>query len=331
MKYLRIPMIVLGLIALLVGASLSLQIGSAEMDRGIIWDALVHYNSENLHHQVIHDSRLPRALAALFIGAALGVSGALLQAVTRNALAAPDTLGIHAGAGLALLVSLIYIPSIPIGMLPVFAFIGGVVSMVLVWGIASVGGQGMTAIKLALAGVVVSALASTMIEALLLSHSRMAFTLSYLLKGSLSGVQWNELEMIVPWIGISLLVSVMLAQKLNLISLGEEAAAGLGASITSVRITASLAAVILASASVSVAGSVVFLGLIAPHLAKLTVGVDWRWRIPVSGLIGALLLVWADVLTRIWFAPQEVTVSILLALAGAPVFIYFVRTRGVQS
>lgn len=324
-------MIVLGLIVMLAGSGLSLAIGGAELDARTIWAALLHYDSGNLHHQVIHDSRLPRTLAALLIGAALGVSGALLQAVTRNALAAPDTLGVQAGAGLALLISLVYIPSIPTALLPASAFAGGMLAMLLVWTIASLGGRGMTAIKLALAGVVVSALAGTLIETLLLSHSRMAFTLSYLLKGSLSGIQWRELEMTVPWIGMSLLIAAVLAHKLNILSLGEEAAAGLGASVSAVRAAATLAAVILASASVAVAGSVVFLGLMAPHLAQMTVGVDWRWRVPVSGLLGAMLLVWTDVLTRLWFAPQEVTVSIMLALTGAPLFIYIVRSRGIRS
>ncbi|MBN2910550.1 iron ABC transporter permease [Polycladomyces sp. WAk] len=295
-----------------------------------IWNAITQYDAHNQQHQVIHDLRLPRVLAAVLVGAALGISGTIMQMITHNPLAAPDTMGVNAGAAFTVLITLLFLPSVPQELIPVLAFAGGIFTMFLVWGISSVGSRGVTPVKLALAGVAVATLMRTMSEGLILAHSRAAFTLTYLLKGSLAGIRWDDLELLTPWTVGGIIVALLFSRTLNLMRLGDEVAIGLGVRVPLFRMAAGVVAVILACSSVAVAGPITFVGLVIPHMARLVVGIDQRWVIPFSGIFGALLLTLTDWVTRVVFDPQEVTVSILTALIGAPFFIVLARSRRVR-
>lgn len=325
----RILLFFLCLCLLAVVMILNIQFGTG-LSVDTIWQAMIPYDAHNQQHQIIHDLRLPRVLAAVLVGAALGISGAIMQIITHNPLAAPDTLGVNAGAAFTVLITLLFLPSVPQELIPVLAFAGGIFTMVLVWAISSVGSRGATPIKLALAGVAVATLMRTMSEGLILAHSRAAFTLTYLLKGSLAGIRWDDFSLLIPWTVGGIIVALLFSRTFNLMRLGDEVATGLGVRVPLFRMAAGVVAVILACSSVAVAGPITFVGLVIPHLTRLVVGIDERWVIPFSGLFGALLLTFTDWITRVVFDPQEVTISILTALIGAPFFIVLARSRRVR-
>lgn len=323
-------LLTLTLLAFLVIALSSVRFGVADLTSDMVMEAIMEYDPNIQQHQIVHDLRIPRVLAAAMVGAAMAMSGAVLQAITENPLASPEILGINWGVALTILLTVLYLPEIPYQLGQILAFVGGGLTMALVWGISSLGAKGPTALKLALAGVAISALMSTMIEGLILVHSQNAYALSYLLKGSVAGVEWREVDFLTPWFLVGVAASLLLSGKLNVLRLGDELARGLGLRVRWIRFTSMVAAVILVGSSVAVSGPIAFLGLVVPHIARKMIGVDERWVIPYSGVLGALLLVLADLVTRLIYDPEEVSVSILMALIGATYFIYLIRSRRIQ-
>ncbi|WP_410513172.1 iron ABC transporter permease [Paenibacillus sp. BR2-3] len=327
--YKSILVLCLGLGTLLVAILFSIRYGVADLTNSTVIDALFHYNSDLQQHQIVHDLRLPRVLAAVMVGAAMAISGAMLQAITDNALAAPEILGINWGVALTILVANLYLPWVPAEWIPIMAFCGGGLTMLLVWGIGSLGSRGTSSVKLALAGVAISALVSTMIEGIILVNSQNAYALSYLIKGSVAGIEWRDIQFLYPWMITGSIAALMLTGKLNLLRLGDEVAKGLGLRVRMIRLVSSIVVVVLAGSAVAVSGPIAFIGLVVPHITRFIVGVDERWVIPCSGVFGALLLVLADLVTRLVFDPEEVSVSILMSIIGATFFIYLLRSRRI--
>jgi iron complex transport system permease protein len=323
-------MMVTGFILLIVVTLASIRFGVANVGTATVLDSIFHYNPSIQEHEIIHDLRLPRVLAAVMIGAAFGIAGSILQTVTQNALAAPEIIGINWGAALMVLITLLYFPSISSIGQAMMTFIGGGVTMALVLGISSFGSKGITPIKLALAGVTISALMGTLIEGLIIIHSENAYALSYLLKGSIAGVEWKEIKFLYPWIVAGVIASFALTGKLNVLKLGVETATGLGLRVRRIQFLSFLTVIILVGSSIAVSGPIAFVGLVVPNIARILFGTDERWLIPGSALIGGLLLVSADLATRLLFAPEEVSISILMSLVGAIFFIYLIRSRKIR-
>ena len=277
---------------------------------------------------VLTTLRLPRLLLGLVLGANLAVAGALMQAVTRNPLASPQVFGVNAGASLFVVLALLLFPALGTANLVYFAFLGAMIGGLLVFSFASV--RGMTSLKLALVGMAIHLLLTSLTKGLILFNDRITNVL-YWLSGSIIDSGWIEVRLILPWSIIGLILAFSLAKSLAIFQLGQDVAVGLGQNITRIRILAAIAVVLLAGVTVAVAGAIGFIGLMVPHIVRRLVGEDYRYVLPVSALCGGLLLTYADVLARLIAYPYESPVGIVTALLGAPFFLYLAKrqTRGI--
>lgn len=277
---------------------------------------------------VLTTLRLPRLLLGLILGANLAVAGALMQAVTRNPLASPQVFGVNAGASLFVVLALLLFPALGTANLVYFAFHGAMIGGLLVFSFASV--RGMTSLKLALVGMAIHLLLTSLTKGLILFNDRITNVL-YWLSGSISDSGWIEVRLILPWSIIGLILAFSLAKSLAIFQLGQDVAVGLGQNITRIRILAAIAVVLLAGVTVAVAGAIGFIGLMVPHIVRRLVGEDYRYVLPISALCGGLLLTYADVLARFIAYPYESPVGIVTALLGAPFFLYLAKrqTRGI--
>lgn len=304
---------------------LAISVGAVDVPLGEVW-RLLFWPDDSNSSLIVHTLRLPRALVALLVGAALGVSGAMMQGVTRNPLTEPGILGVNAGAALALLLGVVFFPGLPAWATVLLAALGGVGAAALVYSITAA--VGLTPVRLALAGIAVGAMLGAAASFLLIMFEERTRGAFINLSGSLAGRTWEHFWTILPWALPALLLAVALSQQVNLLALGEEVARSLGARVGLVRLAAVGLAVLLAGAAVSVAGPIGFLGLVVPHLARWLVGADYRRVIPLSALLGASLLSLADVAARLIDRPLETPVGILVVALGAPFFVYLARRVG---
>lgn len=322
----HVLLFIIGILLLILVTLASLRVGAASIDFGTIFQSFFS-DSETKDFLIVQNLRLPRALIAIIIGASLAIAGAIMQAVTLNPLASPQIFGVNAGASLMVVVGLVLLPSISPGSLVFFAFAGAVLGGSIVYYMAS-SGTGMAPIKLALAGITVHLFLSALIEAIVLFHEDSTENVLFWLAGSIDGVSWGDVKIVVPWAAIGIFLAIALARQLTTLGLGDEMAQGLGQNVAFIRLFFSFLVVVLAGSSVAVAGPIGFVGLIIPHIVRKLVGVDYRVIIPFSALFGALLLVSADVLSRFISFPSESPVGIVTALIGAPYFLYLARKGG---
>lgn len=301
----------------------SLSFGAVPMSGAEVWQALWR-QGDPTQQTIIWQLRMPRALLAQLVGAALGMAGALLQGMLGNGLADPYLLGISAGAGLAA-VGLLTLGEWT-SWVPLAAWVGGVLTTLLVYGLARTKG-GLAVERLILAGVAVSALFGAISSTLLLmADDRVQVALTWLI-GSLSGRGWPEVQTAGVYILVGLGLGWGQARALNLLGLGEEMAVSLGIPLARTRVAIGLVAALLAAAAVSVGGLIGFVGLVVPHMVRQTVGSDHRWLLPLSALAGAGLLGGADILARL--GSVELPVGVVTALMGAPFFGWLLQRRGM--
>jgi iron complex transport system permease protein len=276
-------------------------------------------------------TRMPRTLLAVLAGAALGMSGAVMQGVTRNPLADPGILGVNVGAALAIVCGMAYFGlTRPTEMIWV-AIVGAGITAVFVYVIGSLGRGGSTPLKLALAGAATSAALASFVTAVVLPRNDIAEGVRSWQIGGVGGATMENIRVVAPFLLVGFVVSLLSARSLNSLALGDELAAGLGERVAIARAAAAIGAVVLCGAITAVAGPIAFVGLVVPHACRLLVGVDHRWLLPFSAVLGAALLTGADVLGRILVRPSEIDVGIITALIGAPFFIYIVRRRKVRE
>ncbi|MEM7094658.1 MAG: iron ABC transporter permease [Actinomycetota bacterium] len=310
---------------LIAVALLSLRCGSLEVTTGDAWRAIFDFNLEIREQIVVRELRAPRTLIGATAGACLAVAGSLTQGVTRNPLGAPGILGINAGASFAI-VTAIFLAGVvsPLGYVW-FAFVGAAGAAMLVYSIASVGRGGASPVKLALSGAIVTALLFAWTTSLLLLDQETLDQARFWLAGSIAGRRTEELQLLFPLIAIALVVALFMGRQINLMSLGDDVAAGLGQRTGVVRGAAGLVVVILAGSAVAIAGPVGFVGLAVPHMVRAIVGPDYRWITLYSLILGPCLLLGADIIGRIVVRPSELQVGIVTAAVGAPFLIYLVR------
>ncbi|OLP16998.1 iron ABC transporter [Leptolyngbya sp. 'hensonii'] len=317
-----LPTLVLLSGGLVVTIALSLCQGTIPLSLADLGQALGH-RGEPLYQTIVWDLRLPRVIAALLVGAALGMSGAMLQGMLRNGLADPFVLGISAGSGLVAiaLISLNVLQTwVPLG-----AWIGALLTAIPVYALGSIGGE-LSIERLILAGVALNAMLSAIqtLFLLLADDGRLQVALNWLI-GSLNGRGWSEVMMAGPYVGMALVAGCLLARPLNLLALGDDLAVGLGASLVRSRLLMGAVASLLAASAVSIAGLIGFVGLVIPHGVRLLVGSDYRWILPCSALGGAWVLILADLLSRM--GAIELPVGAVTALLGSPCFIWLLYQR----
>ncbi|UED86781.1 FecCD family ABC transporter permease [Streptomyces profundus] len=287
--------------------------------------------AEDSLEQAAVTKRVPRTLLAVLVGAALGLAGAVMQGVTRNPLGDPGILGVNMGASLAVVTAVAFFGlSSPTGYVWV-AILGAGGAAAFVYTVGSLGRGGATPLKLALAGAATSAAFASLVSAVVLPRNDIAGGFRLWQIGGVGGASYARIEQVLPFLAVGFVLCLMSAKALNSLALGDELAAGLGERVAVARAVASLGAITLCGAATAAAGPIGFVGLVVPHACRLLVGVDHRWLLPFSALVGASLLTVADVFGRVVARPAEVDVGIVTALIGAPFFIHIVRRQKVRA
>lgn len=312
-------------------AFLSITVGARPVTLDTVWAALTAYDPNSTDHRIIWELRLPRTVVGLLVGAALGLAGAVLQGATRNPLADPSILGIHAGAALFVVLGVAVLGISQLSLYVWLAFAGAGAAMLAVYAIASVGREGATPIKLALAGSAMTAALQSIVSAILLTSPRTLDEVRFWQVGSLAGRSMDVVVQVAPFLAIGIVLALASGRMLDGLSMGEDVARALGQNVRRSRAIAGLAAVILAGASTAAAGPIAFVGLTVPHVARAITGPNYRWILPYSMLLAPILLLGADILGRIIAPPGEVQVGIVTAFLGAPFFIALVRRRKLAT
>lgn len=312
--------ITLSMMVLLFG--LSIRLGTYTLSFEEIWAA---FQPDDKNYFTLMEYRLPRAVLAILLGGALAISGVLVQSVVRNPLASPDILGINNAAGLVAVSVLMFLPNLAFYWMPIFAFLGGVLSFVILWIVC---GFNFRPIKMAIIGVALSALWAAISHYLMLTNPVEINTAMLWLTGSLWGRSWSYLNVILPWLVVLLPLPFIFCRDLDTLGLGENKASTLGVTVNKVQISVLVLAVALSTTAVAICGPIAFLGLVAPHLARRLVGGRHRTLLPAALIIGALLLQLSDILARVIDPPTELPAGILTAIIGAPYFFYLLmRTK----
>ncbi|MEO4053812.1 iron ABC transporter permease [Solibacillus sp. CAU 1738] len=317
--------IIITFCVMLIAAVIAIGLGSVRIAVPDILATLFTAGSETKFDTIIFDIRLPRVLLALIIGANIAISGALLQAVMGNPLADPGLTGVTAGAAACVLVIMLVYPEYTY-LVPIAAFVGGVISAALVYMLAW-RRTGITPITIILSGVAVNALCGGVVGFLSILYSDRLPSAVQWLNGSLAAKGNNALFMVYPYAIVGWILSIFAIRKANIIRLGDQVAVNLGENVTRIRIVLSLLAVFLAAISVAAIGMIGFVGLIVPHMARMLVGSDYKYMLPMSMILGALVLLLADTGGRTLFAPLDIPAGILMAVIGAPYFLYLMRRR----
>ena len=309
-------------IALTAAAALSIAFGSRQISVDLLVDALRSSRSadSSLEARIVYE-RIVRTIFSMVSGAALGVSGALMQAVTRNPIADPSILGVNTGASLFVVIGITFFGLSSANQYIVFALIGAGLTAILVYSISSIGSGGATPIKLALAGTAVSAALTSLVTAVILPRGQVMDAFRFWQIGSVGAASWDSILLASPMIVIGLIIAIATAPSLNALALGDDVATGLGVKTGLLRIVSAFAGVLLCGAITAIAGPIGFIGLMAPHIMRLLLGPDQRILMPMSAVAGAFILTAADVAGRLIARPGEIEVGILTAFVGAPILV----------
>lgn len=325
----RVPAVLLTLL-LVTSVAMVISVGQGEypippLD---VLKTILGLGTENPDYAfIVNTLRLPRTLVAYLVGVGLGISGTILQGITRNPLADPGIIGINAGASLAVVALIVLLPSVPLFALPLSALGGALAVALLIFWLAW--NQGSSPIRLILVGVGLAAIAGSL-TTLMITFGEINTVSQALvwLAGTVYGRSWEHVVSLLPWLIVLVPLALVLAQQLNILNLGDDVARGLGSRVEWQRGLLVLVSVALAGASVATAGTIGFVGLIAPHLGRQLVGPTHEGLIPTAGMMGGMIVLLADLLGRTLFAPIEIPCGLITAALGAPYFLYLlVRNR----
>ena len=329
-------------VAIVIGVGVGpVYIGPARVVE-TLWDGLMGNATTGTASTIVNDIRLPRVLVGAMVGAMMAMAGAILQGVTRNPLADPHILGVSAGAGLVAVAGIVFLPNLSnpyldvnlplldvriasLAVIQPLSVLGGLIAGGVAYAMAWRGGVSPS--RLALAGIAVTSMLTALISAILVTS---AFSAQIGLRWLIGGLvlrNWNDFSQLLPYFVVGTVAAVLSSRQLNILAVGDEIATSLGQHVERTRLLLVALAALLASAAVSIAGLIGFIGLIVPHFVRLIIGNDYRFLIPTSALFGAVLLVLADTVARMIIQPQELPVGVLTAVLGGPVFILLVRRR----
>lgn len=318
-------------ILLIVACSiLSLVFGSRQVSLSDLYHGLFGNEDISLGATVVH-GRIVRTIFSLMAGAALGISGALMQAITRNPIADPSILGVNTGASLFVVIGIAFFSISTASQYIVLALFGACFAAIFVYGVGSMGKGGATPIKLALAGAAVSAALSSLVSAIMLPRGQVMDAYRFWQVGSVGAATWESVAFVAPFLVVGFIAAALLAPSLDALSLGDDVAAGLGVNTKLIRILGAIAGVILCGAVTALAGPIGFIGLMSPHLVRLLLGSKQTILIPVSAVVGACVLTLSDVLGRILGRPGELEVGVVTAFVGAPILIIIAMKSKVRS
>ncbi|NOV01687.1 FecCD family ABC transporter permease [Paenibacillus planticolens] len=318
------PIAVLGTIVL------SILYGAKNIDASRVMEALLHFDADNVDHQIIMHSRLPRVIGALLVGAFLAVSGALMQGMTRNYLASPSIMGISDGSAFAVTICMVAAPYASTMAMIASSFAGSALSIVMVFGLASLLPGGLSPVRLAILGTLIGTFLSS-VSAAIAMYFQVSQNISFWYNARLHQLDPKLIMLAVPFAIVGLALAVWMSKSVTILSLGEEIALSLGQRTTQVKILVTLSVILLTGISVAIAGKIGFVGLLVPHITRFLVGIDYKWIVPCSAVIGGVFLALCDVLSRFLNYPFEMPIGVVTAIIGVPFFLYLIRTRGGES
>ncbi|WP_212972229.1 iron ABC transporter permease [Bacillus sp. J14TS2] len=322
--------LVVGLILLAVSVVASFVFGSKIVGLDEVINGLFHPSIDSYDANIVR-KRISRTVFSLLCGVALGVSGALMQSVTRNPLADPSILGVNTGASLFVVIGIAFFHISSASQYIWLALVGAAITTVIVFGIGSMGRNGATPIKLVLAGTAISAALSSFVTAILIPRSHTMDQFRFWQVGSVGSGTWDSIITFVPFLVTGVLIAIFTAPALNAMALGDEAATGLGVRTGILRFISSLGAVLLCGAATALAGPIGFIGLLSTHVMRLVLGPDLRFVIPMSAISGAIILTLSDVVGRLVGSPGELEVGVVTAFIGAPLLITLAIRSKVSS
>ncbi|MFC7321463.1 FecCD family ABC transporter permease [Halobacillus campisalis] len=322
--------LVVGLVLLGISVIASLVFGSRPVSLQEFMNGLFSPEADSYGASVV-EKRIPRTIFSMMCGAALGVSGSLMQAVTRNPIADPSILGVNMGAALFVVAGIAFFNISTSGQYIWFALSGALLTSILVFGVGSMGRGGATPLKLLLAGAATSAALSSLVIAIMIPRSYVMDQFRFWQVGSVGVADWGSIQTFIPFLVVGFFIAVVSASALNAMALGDELATGLGVKTSTLRLIAAIAAVLLCGATTALVGPIGFVGLLATHVIRLVLGSNLRYLIPMSALAGAVVLTISDVFGRLIGRPGELEVGVVTAFIGAPILIILAMKAKVRS
>jgi iron complex transport system permease protein len=316
--------LIAGLVLLLLCVAASILFGVHSTNWREVVEAFTSFNGSN-EHIIVRDVRVPRALIAAFVGGSLGICGVLLQSLTKNPLADAGIFGINAGASLLVVASFVLLGVSSLASFTWIAFLGAAVSCLFVFILGSAGRQGLTPLKITLAGAAITAFCSSLTNGMLIISGRAMEEVLFWMSGSVEGRSLSILLGLLPYMLAAWIVALLIASSVNTLMLGEDVARSLGQKTVLLKLTMGLLIVVLAGSSVAVAGPIGFVGLVIPHISRALVGRDTRWLVAYSALLGGILLLLADIASRFIAMPREIPIGVMTAIIGVPFFIHAAR------
>lgn len=319
----RVMIMITFAMSLVIASVASMMIGQVPFNLPDIWQGIFNHE-DTMARRIVWDLRFPRVLIGLIVGMCLATSGAILQGVMRNPLADPGIVGVSSGAGLAATTIMILFPAY-VSLIPLGAFLGALTTALCIYALSWKGGT--SPVRIILVGVAINAVIGACMSALMLLYSDRVQSVLPWLAGGIQGVGWNQFSMIIYYAIAALLLATYGIKHIRILRLGDEMAKLLGHNVERSRFFLIVLSTLLAGIAVSVAGLIGFVGLVVPHILRITLGGDYRYLIPASALGGGLLVVVADTVARSAFSPIELPVGILLAFLGGPFFLYMIQRR----
>ncbi|MEG6573269.1 iron ABC transporter permease [Caldibacillus debilis] len=317
----------ISLLALVLSLAAGISFGAADIGWATAWKAVFRYEGISEGERIIRELRLPRELGAAIVGASFAVSGAIMQGMTKNPLADSGLLGLNAGASFAIAAFYAAFSDFSYWAVMLVSFAGAGLGAFLVFGIGALSKNGLSPIRMTLAGAAVSALLTALGEGIALYY-QLSQDLAFWIAGGVSGTTWTQLKILFPVMTGALLLAFSLARPLTILHLGDEAAKGLGLNTFFIKTVLILIVFVLAGIAVSVVGPVAFVGLMIPHIARFFVGQDYRWVLPGSAILGGTFMVLADTAARLINAPYETPIGAVVSFIGVPFFLYLARKGG---
>ncbi|MBU3183537.1 FecCD family ABC transporter permease [Clostridium estertheticum] len=327
-----VPKIILFItpVLILITIILSILYGAKHIDFIVVWNALFHYDPGNLDHNIIRTSRLPRVIGALLVGAYLAISGALMQGMTRNYLASPSIMGVSDGAAFVITICMVIDPGMTSLHMIFYSMVGSAIGAVIVFGFGSLIPNGLSPVRLAIIGTVIGTFLSS-ISAAIASYFQISQNISFWYNARLHQIDPTMLKIVIPFGIIGIALSIFISRSITILSLGDEISINLGQRTQLIKVITILSIVCLTGSAVALVGKIGFVGLIIPHITRFLVGVDYKWVIPCTAVIGGIFLALCDVISRFVNYPFETPIGVVTALIGIPFFLYLIRTRGGEK
>lgn len=324
--------LILGASPIFIVLSIAVSVLYGVKDIGIstIWQAITQFDANNVDHNIIMSSRLPRVVAALFAGTALAVSGALMQGVTRNYLASPSLMGVNDGSVFVITLAMVFLPGLSNVQMILLSMVGSALGAGLVFGFGSLVKNGLSPVRLAIIGTVIGTFLSSIASAVAMFF-QISQNVSVWYNSKLHTVNPDMLILSIPFGIVGLLMAISISKSVMISSLGEETAVSLGQRTIWVKIISMLSVVCLTGTAVALVGKIAFVGLVIPHITRFIVGIDYRFIIPCSAVIGAVFLAFCDVISRYINFPFETPIGVVTAFIGIPFFLYFIRKKGGEQ